>query len=103
MNTKTLRSLFALFTQIVETNTPDFINHYLYYLNMDFDLPCPEGCEALCTMPAELRDGSLGLAIEYTFLDNEGDAYTRMTVLKPDYTTGRMVRELPIRPRHNAR
>ena len=103
MNTKTLRNLFNVFTEIVETNPADEAESALYYLHNYVYIPCPEGCEALCTMPAELRDGSLGLAIEYTFLDNEGDAYTRMTVLKPDYTTGRMVRELPIRPRHNAR
>lgn len=99
MNTKDLRAMFNLFTQIVETNQKDVVEHYLYYLNMDMDIPCPEDCVGVCTMPAELRDGSLGLALEYTFLDSDGDAYTRLTVLKPDYDTRRMVREMPIRAR----
>lgn len=102
MNTKTLRALFNLFTQIMETNNHELAEHYLYYLNMDFDLPCPEDCVGWCSMPAELHDGSLGLAIEYTYLDEDGNAYTTLLVLKPDYESGRMVREMTLKPRrHN--
>lgn len=99
MNTKTLRDLFNVFTAIVETNPADVAERNLYGLNHDVYIPCPEDCEGICTMPAELRDGSLGLAIEYTYLDSEGDVYTTLTVLKADYTTGRMVREMPLKPR----
>ena len=98
MNTKDLRALFNMFTQIVETNPAPMAEGYLYYLNMDMDIQCPEGCVGWCSMPAELNDGTTGLAIEYTFLDDEGDAYTTLQILRPDYDTGRMVREMPLRP-----
>ena len=100
MTTKDLRNLFNVFTAIIETNPADVAERNMYGLDKDVYIPCPEDCVGVCTMPAELRDGSLGLAVEYTYLDADGDAYTCMTVLKPDYDTRRMVREMPIRPRH---
>lgn len=99
MNTKDLRNLFNIFTAIIETNPADVAERNMFGLDKDVNIPCPEDCVGVCTMPAELRDGSLGLAVEYTYLDMEGDAYTTLLVLRPDYATGRMVREMPIRAR----
>ena len=88
MNTKTLRNLFNVFTEIVETNPADEAERNLYGL----PVPCPNWAEDVTTLPALLPDGSLGLAIETCIeWDNELVSGPRL-ILKPDYESGRMVR-----------
>lgn len=93
MNTKTLRNLFNVFTEIVETNPADEVEFNLYYVHNYVYIPCPDGYEDVETYPATLKDGSLALGIQWLHFDYEDEAnnYTRNTILKPDYSTGRMV------------
>lgn len=93
MNTKTIRSMFNIFTEMVETNTAAEAECNLYYLHNYVYIPCPEGYEDVETFPATLKDGSLGLGVQWSHFDydDESNNYTRLAVLKADYSTGRMI------------
>lgn len=93
MNTKTLRALFNVFTEMVETNTAAEAECNLYYVHNYVYIPCPDGYEDVETYPETLKDGSLGLGIQWLHFDYEAEEnqYTKSLVLRPDYDTHRMI------------